>query len=269
MKKIPLIIFLLGYIVVIFINISLYIKIPNNDLATFIPGSAFVDFFLLATLQPVYLIVFYFIFGDLMTMLYFPLHKLVKFFKYEYKHVELGTEFSTYDYLMRLAVPSLFCYSLLFMVSGFILPLGLFIGNKASSTMVLIALNFIFLPISCTLNSGAWILDDTGVICHLKPEYYNKRKPPIIEGVGRYWNSTWTGLIGYTTPIGIAMQIYRGFIEGIPWQATLMLILLPFVLMCLTIPVILIHDGQIKGKKNKLIKMWNIKEIPKSTLEIQ
>ncbi|MHA1379918.1 MAG: hypothetical protein ACTSRG_16230 [Candidatus Helarchaeota archaeon] len=268
MKKVPLTIFLIGYAVVIFVNIGL-LRYPFSDLVTFIPGSAALDFFLLATLLPAYIILFYLIFGDLITMLYFPLHKLIKFYKYEYKHVKLGTEFSSIDYLLRIAVPALFCYSILFMISGFIIPLGFFNTNKSASTLVLISLNLMLLPISCMLNSGAWILDDIGIICHQKPKYYNKRKPPIIEGVGRYWNSTWTGLIGYTTPIGIAMQIYRTFVEGIPIQMTIILILLPFVMMCLTIPTILIHDERIASKKDKFIKMWNLEEIPKSALEIE
>ncbi|MFX1452025.1 MAG: hypothetical protein ACFFCM_14400 [Promethearchaeota archaeon] len=267
MKKIPFIIFCLGYAVVLIVQFAL-LRYPEADLATFIPGPAFLDFLILATLQPLYIIGIYYLVVSPMTQVYYWLHDLIHFFKYEYKKVELGTEYSTFSYLSRLAVPALLCYSLLFLFVDFLLPSGLFTVSRENFVIPIIALNFLLLPVSCLAVSGSWVLDDIGVICHLKKKYYDDRKPPVIEGVGRYWGSTWSGLIGYTTPIGIAVQIYRSIVLSIPLQATVTLILLPLVLICMFIPVILIHDEKIEHYKEKFFNKWNLETVPKTTLEI-
>lgn len=250
MKKAPLVIFIIAYIVILIIQILLF-RYPKVDLTSLIPGPAAFDFFWLVTLQPLYLIVVYLLFGDLMTMIYYPLHKLIRLFKYEYKNIEMGTEFSIIDYFLRLAIPALLCYSLLFMISGFI-PSDLFDFSRETVVLTEIALNFLFLPISCIAVSGSWILDDMGIMCHKKPKYYNIRKPLVIEGVGRLYYSTWIGLISYTTPIGIAIQIYRTLTLHIPWQSTIILILLPLIMMAMLIPVVLINDAKIEKKKRKI-----------------
>ncbi len=267
MKKTPLIIFCIGYVVVLLVQFAL-LRNLNADLATFIPGPAFTDFLIIATLQPLYIVGLYYLVAYPMSQVYYWLHDLISFFKYEYKKTELGTEYSTFSYLARLAVPALLCYSLLFLFIDFIMPSGLFTVSRENFLIPIITLNFLLLPLSCLIVSGTWILDDIGVICHLKPKYYDDRKPPVIEGVGRFWGSTWSGLIGYTTPIGIAVQIYRSMVLAIPIQQTITLILLPLVLICMFIPIVLIHDERIEEYKKKFFEKWDLEAVPKSKLEI-
>ena len=107
------------------------------------------------------------------------------------------------------------------------------------------------------------------MVCHRKEGYYNKRITPIIEGVGRTYSSSFTGLIGYTTPIGIAIQIYVTVVLEIPWQASLILILLPIIMMCLLIPVVLIHEDKIEKKRAKFIEKWKLEVLPKETFEVK
>ncbi len=252
---------------ILFGQIMMFILYPNEDLALFIPSTAPIDFLLLATFQPLYLIGVYFLFGDFMTSIYFPLHKIIKLNKYDYKNIEPGTEFSNFDYLYRLAIPALFCYSLLIMFQAFITPTETHL-SYFQNVLPSISLNLLFLPVSCVVVSGSWILQDTGIIGIRKKKYRNKRYPPTIEGVGHYYNSAWAGFIGFTTPIGLGIEIYKTIIYNIPWQGTFSLIMQPFIMMCLLIPVSIIHDSKIKHKRDKFITKWNLEVIPKSVFNI-
>lgn len=267
MKKGLLIVFICGYSMILLGQIMMFVLFPNEELATFIPGFAPTDFFILATLQPLYLIAVYLVFGDLMATLYFPLHKIIKFNRFDYKNIEPGPEFNKINYFYRLLITALFCYSLLIMLQLFISPAE----NYAYFQVPIIpsmALNLLLLPVSCLVVSGNWILQDTGMICVRKKKYINQREPTIIEGVGRYYSSAWAGFVGFATPIGLAIEIYKTFVFDVPWQGTLSLIIQPFIMMCLLIPVTIIHDSKITQKRKKFINKWKLEVLPRTTFEI-
>ena len=194
--------------------------------------------------------------------------KIVKSNRYNMNIMNIGREFGGAQIMRRAAAPALFSVASAQMFSGFIrnalfgpsfnpLTLGIEIAPLFNAGLSLMSA-LLFVPIALLLFMPTWVLNDAGVVTHLKSDNMTMRHCPDTQGVGRWIANMLGGFALLAFPITMFMtQFYTPIIEPILtggeltiteifYQGTLAMLWtigLPFFVMAYIIPLVMFNEA--------------------------
>ncbi|MGY5860497.1 MAG: hypothetical protein RTU63_14090 [Candidatus Thorarchaeota archaeon] len=192
--------------------------------------------------------------------------KIVKSTRYEMNIMNIGREFGGVQMVRRAAAPALFSVASAQLFSAFIrnsLFPPLYEPELAIEPLFNASLSLmgalLFVPIALALFMPTWVLNDAGVVTHLKAENLIYRQCPDTQGVGRWIANMLGGYALLAFPITmffsqfydpIILPIMNGTIEmtgaEIFYQVTIGLIWtigLPFFVMAYIMPMVMFNEA--------------------------
>jgi len=232
---------------------------PSFEFFPWIAGSLFTDIVIILGIAIPVIAIEYFIIALPLAALYLLGSRLVKSATYNFSIMDIGTDFSGYRMLRRSVAPALFSLS----TSGLVIGLieGLIVPSLpepiAPQTELWIGLSvtlmggLIIMPIALALFIPTWVLNDAGIVTHLKEGEMNVRRCPDTEGVGRWYSSMLGGYSLFTFPIAmVSAHFINPFIIGdVPLEPQFLLISflwtigIPLVVMAFITPVVFLNEA--------------------------
>ncbi len=239
-----------------------------QDLVTIIPnggtydliggpltGRAVSDVNWILTYIPIITIVEYLVLGLPIASLLLFGTLLIRATAYDISILELGDDFGSIRMIRRSVVPALFALSLGGVVSGLLRDyLFAEITNLPDAaipfyySLVQIVSALILLPVVLAFFIPTWLLNDSGIVMHLKDDELKVRRCPDTIGVGRWLSNLLGGFTVLTIPIVTFANNFIPIIvtNQINAQSILIALLqsfgLPIVLMAYVIPVIVFNE---------------------------
>jgi len=192
--------------------------------------------------------------------------KIVKAARYEMNIMNIGRDFGGTQMVRRAAAPALFSVASAQLFTPLIQQI-LFPGpippetatNPFFSPSLSLMGALLFTPIALALFMPTWVLNDAGVVTHLKSDYLTMRQCPDTQGVGRWIANMLGGYALLAFPITMFFsQFYSPIIEPIllgvsapsateiATRATIALLYtigLPFFVMAYILPVVMFNEG--------------------------
>ena len=229
-----------------------------------LPVSTFILILLLASI-PI-LFIEYKLFAVPLAALFLLVNRFVKAASYEVNIMNIGRVFSGRHMIRRAAAPALFSIASSDMLRGLIvrfvypsvtdisqLPIG---GLRYMTLSLMGAL--LFMPIALLIFMPTWLLNDSGIVTHLRENKLTIRQCPDTQGVGR-WLS---GIFGGYALIAFPLTMFQNhllphlvagtlFEESNFINSLLLIAGLPLFVMAFIIPVILFNErsqSQIRRK---------------------
>jgi hypothetical protein len=206
----------------------------------------------------------YFIVAIPMAALMLVIHRLIKAAAFDTDIMHIGTNFGAVRILRRAALPALFSVSTAGLVRG-ILSRYLFVDPSLIddsikylypiSTTLMGAL--IMMPIALALFMPTWILNDAGIVTHLKQGQLEVRQCPDTEGVGKWFSNMLGGYSILSFPITMFMEhfFYPYIIQGLnPYYPSTSIVTapifisflwtagIPLLVMSFVIPVVILNE---------------------------
>ncbi len=213
--------------------------------------------------------------------------KVVKSHSYEMNIMNMGRRFGSVQLIRRAAAPALFSVAsaeiLRSAIENFLFGFDPTIPEEFLPlypvTLSLMS-SLLFLPVALLLFMPTWVLNDAGIITHLKSDRLKIRQTPDTQGVGR-WIANMLGgyslvafpitmfmnhfygpfilpfLLGSTLPENIAIQV----VVSILWTVGL-----PFFVMAFIMPIILLNEAmqnRVRTKIGKFAKKLGAKPVRK------
>jgi hypothetical protein len=232
--------------------------IPAFEFFPWVAGSLFTDITIILGIAIPVIAIEYFIVIIPLAALFLLGSRMIKSATYNFSIMDIGQDFGGYRMLRRSVAPALFSIS----SSGFIIGLleGLLIDSfppLPPEDLYLISLSatlmgaLVIMPIALALFVPTWILNDAGIVTHLKEGQLNVRQCPDTEGVGRWYSSMLGGYSLFSFPIAMASAhfVTPFIINGV--EPTLERILfsslwtigIPLLVMAFIIPVVFLNEG--------------------------
>ena len=250
---IPLLFAILGIAVTIY---AIYLVTIGQTLVDFIPfieGALYADIiFVLSAAIPI-IALEYFIIAIPLAILFLIGNSFIKAAAYETNIMKIGESFSSIRMIRRAAAPALFSVSTAGLLRGFFA--GLLVGSPStpdylfglSSTLMA---SLVIMPIALALFMPTWILNDAGIVNHLRKGQLDVRQCPHTEGVGRWYSSMLGGYSILAFPIAMFREhFFQPFvIDGLPpdigpiFISLVWTIGIPLLIMAFIVPVIIMNE---------------------------
>ena len=265
---IPIIFSLMGMIVTFWMTQYLASEIlffrPAYDLVAAVDGSLNLDInFMLMVLIPIFIIEF------LLLTLPFAFFMLlaVRIFRvttYKFDVMQIGHGFNWLRMMKRAVVPALFALSLGELVISLLQGVIFWIPpmTEGEARLIVPTLHplltmfgaLIGLTVSIALFAPTWILNDSGIIAHVKPKHLELRRCPDTEGVGRWYSNLIGGFGILAFPIAMFNRyFYQKFIViGVNLNFGNVLVSLgwtiglPFMVIAFILPIVILNEVTIK-----------------------
>ncbi len=206
--------------------------------------------------------------------------KIVKSARYEMNIMDIGREFGGTQIIRRAAAPALFSVASAQMFSGIIrdylfgptfdpLTLGTEIAPLFNASLSLMG-GLLFVPIALLLFMPTWVLNDAGVVTHLKTDNLEMSHCPDTQGVGRWIANMLGGYALLAFPITMFVsQFYNPIIlpimSGVEfgqteliYQTTLALLWtigLPFFVMAYILPIVMFNEAMQSRSTVRILKL--------------
>lgn len=204
--------------------------------------------------------------------------KIIKSTRYEMNIMNIGREFGGTQMVRRAAAPALFSVASSQMFSAIISNI-LFPGGYIPDNELLIPLfnaslslmgALLFTPIALLLFMPTWVLNDAGVVTHLKSDSLYYRQCPDTQGVGRWIANMLGGYALLAFPITMFIsQFYNPIILPIMTGTTFMpdeliynvtigliwTIGLPFFVMAYILPVVMFNEAMQSRSTVRILKL--------------
>jgi hypothetical protein len=183
---------------------------------------------------------------------------IVRSASYEINIMNIGTEVGGIRMVRRSLAPALFSLSSSGILIGWIentlfgenpvIPAGMEVSyNFALSLMA----GLLFLPVALAFFMPTWVLNDTGIVTHLKDDKLNIRQCPDIQGVGRWVGNVLGGFAIIAYPISAFTNYFwdplvennliftdiNNLVNSLFWTVGL-----PFLVMAFVLPVIAANE---------------------------
>ncbi len=226
--------------------------LPSFEFVPFIEGSLFTDITIILGIAIPVILIEYFVIALPLAALFLLGSRMIKSTTYNFSIMDIGTEFGGYRMLRRSVAPALFSVS----SSGLIVGLveGFLVGPSVEYLISLSATlmgALIIMPIALALFMPTWILNDAGIVTHLKEGQLDVRQCPDTEGVGRWYGSMLGGYSILTFPIAMvsAHFITPFIINGVEPNLTNLFISsvwtigIPLLIMAFIIPVVFLNEA--------------------------
>lgn len=231
---------------------------PSFEFFPWIAGDLFTDILIILGIAIPVIAVEYFIIALPLAALFLLGSRLVKSATYNFSIMDIGTEFGGYRMLRRSVAPALFSLSTSALVIGLIEDL--IVGSlpplpPESELWVGLSITLmgalVIMPIALALFIPTWVLNDAGIVTHLKEDQMDVRQCPDTEGVGRWYSSMLGGYSLFTFPIAmVSAHFIAPFIIGdVPLEPQFLLISflwtigIPLVVMAFIVPVVFLNES--------------------------
>jgi hypothetical protein len=207
---------------------------------------------------------------------------LIRSTAYDISILELGEDFGSIRMIRRSVIPALFALSLGGVVSSL---LRNYIFTEVTNlpppaipfyySLIQIVSALILLPVVLGFFIPTWLLNDAGIVMHLKDEELRVRRCPDTIGVGRWLSNLLGGFTLLTIPI---LAFVNNFIPIIAANqlsitsiltATLQSFGLPIVAMAYVIPVIVFNEILLRFMRRavrRIAKAFGANEISLATV---
>ncbi|MHA1137298.1 MAG: hypothetical protein ACTSSE_12505 [Candidatus Thorarchaeota archaeon] len=261
---IPILFAILGIVVAIYAIYLVTIGQTMIDFIPFIEGALYADIiFVLGAAIPI-IALEYFIIAIPLAVLFLIGNSFIKAAAYETNIMKIGESFSGIRMIRRAAAPALFSVSTAGILRGFfegliVLEPGTpdYLFGLSSTLMA----SLVIMPITLALFMPTWILNDAGIVNHLRKGQLDVRQCPHTEGVGRWYSSMLGGYSILAFPITMFREhFFQPFvIDGLPPHLEPILISLvwtigiPLLIMAFIVPVIILNEFT-GGKAGRFIQ---------------
>jgi hypothetical protein len=203
--------------------------------------------------------------------------KVIKSTRYELNIMNIGRDFGATQLVRRSAAPALFAVAT---AELFRVPLQLYLfgpnpvipAEFSSLFPVVVSMMSALLavPIALLLFMPTWVLNDAGVVTHLKSDNLNLRQCPDTQGVGRWIANMLGGYALLAFPITMFLRhfydpLIKKILEGTVFSAeqiffqvttgTLWTIGLPFFVMAFILPVIMFNEAMQKRSTVRILRL--------------
>jgi hypothetical protein len=193
---------------------------------------------------------------------------IIRAASYEINIMNIGTEFGGVRMVRRTLAPALFSLS----SSGILITwieTTLFGANPTIPAGMEVSYNFalalmaglLFLPISLAFFMPTWVLNDAGIVTHLKDDKLNIRQCPDIQGVGRWVGNVLGGFAIIAYPISAFTNYFMNpllddpliftnidnLINSLFWTVGL-----PFLVMAFVLPVVAANELNQKRMRRQI-----------------
>jgi len=232
--------------------------LPSFEFVPFIAGTLFTDITIILGIAIPVILIEYFIIALPLAALFLLGSRMIKSTTYNFSIMDIGTGFGGYRMLRRSVAPALFSVSssglIVGLVEGFLVDLY---PPLPPSDLYLISLSatlmgaLVIMPIALALFMPTWILNDAGIVTHLKEGQMNVRQCPDTEGVGRWYSSMLGGYSLFAFPIAMvsAHFVTPFIINLVPPTidrlivSSLWTIGIPLLVMAFIVPVVFLNEA--------------------------
>lgn len=261
---IPILFAIIGIAVTILSIYLVTINQPSTDFFPFIEGTLYSDIvFVLSAAIPI-ITLEYFIIAIPLAILFLIGNSFIKAAAYETNIMKIGENFGGIRMIRRAAAPALFSVSTAGILNGFftdllIVPPGDFsFLYRLSGTLMA---SLVIMPIALALFMPTWILNDAGIVNHLRKGQLDVRQCPHTEGVGRWYSSMLGGYSILAFPIAMfSIHFLQPFLlsHTLPPPEEIMLSLvwivgIPLLIMAFIVPVIILNEIA-GGKADRIVQ---------------
>ncbi|MFX0108317.1 MAG: hypothetical protein ACFE7R_08540 [Candidatus Hodarchaeota archaeon] len=260
---------LIGFYYIITTSQIIASLIPAYDLVPLLEGRLVADGIrILILILPAYFIIFI-ILSLPIALLMMIGNRIAKTPFYTQSIMTIGQRFGGSQMIRRALTPALFSLSFSELVLGFF-PGVLFavppypadlVSRRALFAFVEPLLSFfgalITIGVAIAIYSPTWLLNDSGIVSHLKPGQLEYRRCPDTEGVGKWYSNFVSGFALLAYPISVVYKFFfQKFVvfeaqvnaltvlESVLWIAGL-----PIMVMAFVLPVILLHEFTLNRTK--------------------
>ncbi|MDF1537961.1 MAG: hypothetical protein P1Q69_03570 [Candidatus Thorarchaeota archaeon] len=196
------------------------------------------------------------------------INRLVKAASYEMNIMNIGRGFSGRHMVRRAAAPALFSVASSDMFRDVIKPIVFQtqIIEAGSMEYALISLMgaLVFMPIALLIFMPTWVLNDTGIVTHLKENKMQLRVTPDTQGVGRWISGIFGGYALIAFPMTmftthLLPHILTGtlLVNQTFLNALLLIVGLPIFVMAFIIPVVAINERSQTRIRRSVAKIAN------------
>ncbi len=192
-----------------------------------------------------------------LTVFFIALNKVLKASAYEQNIMKLGDRFGVDRILRRAAIPALFAISYgqlsIYLLGDYFLVPSAGLANEVeffSTPLFAIVGAALILPLSLAFFMPTWLLNDSGIVIHLKEGHLKVRRCPDTEGVGRWYSNFLGGFSLIALPLSSIIHFFIqpylvagraltpiNVIVSVFWT-----IGLPLLMMAFVVPVVILNE---------------------------
>ncbi len=278
----PVVMFILGMIVILQLISTITEGMPSTPLIPdVLSNSLGTDIVTIMVIAFPILFLEYYIFAVPIAVILLIATKIIKSTRYELNIMNIGRDFGGAQIVRRAAAPALFAVA---SAELFRTPLRLYLFGPNFDpavelvpelvplfpVVVSLMSSLLAVPIALLLFMPTWVLNDAGVVTHLKSDRLNLRQCPDTQGVGRWIANMLGGYALLAFPITMFLNhFYEPLI--LPWlegtifsneqifyqltTGTLWTIGLPFFVMTFILPVIIFNEAMQKRSTVRILKL--------------
>ncbi len=274
----PLFMFVVGSLVAIQLITTVTTNVPSTHLfPETMSTSLGTDIASIMAIALPILVIEYMLFTVPIAVIILLITKVVKSARYEMNIMDIGREFGGTQIIRRAAAPALFSVASAQMFSevirNFLFPIG-YIPTTEIAPLFNASLSLmgalLFVPIALLLFMPTWVLNDAGVVTHLKTDNLQMRHCPDTQGVGRWIANMLGGYALLAFPITMFVsQFYNPIIlpimSGVQfgqteliYQTTLALLWtigLPFFVMAYILPMVMFNEAMQARSTVRILKL--------------
>ncbi len=247
-----------GIAITIFAIFQVTRDLPPTGIFSFIQGTLYTDIIVVLGAAIPVILLEYFVIAIPFAMLFLIGNSFIKAAAYETNIMKIGESFGGIRMIRRAAAPALFSVSTAGVVSGFfrgllvVDPTDFTLLSRLSATLMS---SLVIMPIALALFMPTWILNDAGIVNHLRKGQLDVRQCPHTEGVGRFYSSMLGGYSILAFPIAMFSEhFWQPYVTGtetpelIPILISLIWIIgIPLMIMAFIVPVIMLNE--LAGKR--------------------
>ncbi len=279
----PGFLFLAGFIVAFQLILMITESMPARDwFPTAMSQSLGYDIMWVVVIAIPILFLEYYIFAVPIAVLILLLTKVIKSKRYELNIMNISSHFGGTQMVRRAAIPALFSVAFAGMIRPYLEDLVFGLGFEPPAEIaafypIVLSLmsSLLFMPIALLLFMPTWVLNDAGVVTHLKSDNLELRQCPDTQGVGRWISNMLGGYAILAFPITmflahfyepLIVPLLQGTIDlAVPAQANafvfeavvgfLWTLGLPFFVMAFIIPVIIFNEGMQSRSTIRILRL--------------
>jgi hypothetical protein len=232
--------------------------LPSFGFFTFIEGTLYTDIVIVLGIAIPVIALEYILIAIPIAVLFLFGNSFVKAAAYETNIMKIGENFSGIRMIRRAATPALFSVSTAGLLRGFfeailfedIGPLDPPILEVLYVISATLMASLVIMPIALALFMPTWLLNDAGIVNHLRKGQLDVRQCPDTEGVGRWYSSMLGGYSILAFPLAMFTEhFYHPYIAGnAPLEPLPLMISLtwtigiPMLIMAFIIPVVMLNE---------------------------
>jgi hypothetical protein len=242
-----------GIAITIFVVFLVTSELPSTGIFSFIQGSLYTDIVVVLSAAIPVILLEYFIIAIPFAIIFLIGNSFLKATSYETDIMKIGESFGGIRMIRRAAAPALFSISTAGIVSGFFR--GLLVVDPGNTSLlnrlsVPLMASLVIMPIALALFMPTWILNDAGIVNHLRRGQLDVRQCPHTEGVGRYYSSMLGGYSVLAFPIAMFSEYFwQPYVvdsvtpELIPILISLVWVIgIPLMIMSFIVPAVLLNE---------------------------